>query len=117
MSRLSYSAQLRVRKRIGDPYSRTMHFHCGVESSTVWSHAHSETQWRDWLQPPGLCNGQSVHELTHRLCMLLCTLEHTLHTCCNFTHLLLSWEIEDVLIIFAESPILIQQVRFGKFTC
>ena len=39
--------------------------------------------------------------------MLTCALEHVVHATCKLQHLLLPEEIEDVLVMLAETPVLV----------
>ena len=55
----------------------------------------------------------TIHKLPNGYCMLSCALEQVIHTSLN---ILLPEEIENVLVVFAKPIILVQKVRFGKFT-
>ena len=60
--------------------------------------------------------GHPVHKVLDRHRVPSCALEHVVHTTCQFPHLLLPEEKEDVLVFFAETPVLVHETRLHELT-
>ena len=60
--------------------------------------------------------GHPVHKVLDRHRVPSCALEHVVHTTCQFPHLLLPEEKEDVLVFLAETPVLVHETRLHELT-
>ena len=109
MCTLSYSAQLRVRKSVGEPYSHHVHDLAAPQKPILLRSTHALKYGAEVTFHLLVTTRHSVDKLSHRHCLLPCTLEHVVYSGSDFSHLSLPEEKEHVLVVFAKPAVLVQE--------